>query len=83
MSSNDKRTVANYYYKDPSWREKHLRYIGEKVTCAQCGGKVRRDGISTHMKTRKCQKANAQKDIDLMAALQEVKSLLSNLAQKA
>ncbi len=38
------------YYADPKYREKHLKYISEKIPC-ECGRSVKRFGMSKHKKT--------------------------------
>ncbi len=40
------------YYSDPKYKEKHLKYMKEKVLC-DCGLHVARANITTHKKTLK------------------------------
>lgn len=37
------------YYKDPEFREKHLKHIKEKITC-ECGFETSRCNLTTHKK---------------------------------
>ena len=39
------------YYADPEYRQKHKKYISEKIKC-ECGRSVTRVGMAKHLRTR-------------------------------
>ena len=71
------------YYADPEFREKHLKYITEKLPC-ECGCMVSRVNWLRHAKTNKHKKLMESKkvnDIDIME-LTTLKKQLKNLQER-
>jgi len=42
------------YYKDENFKEKHKKYILEKVECVLCGFITARCNLTRHRKSRNC-----------------------------
>jgi hypothetical protein len=45
------KKVSNFktkYYSRPEYREKHLQYVKQRITCKICGGAVQRSNMSKH-----------------------------------
>lgn len=60
MTDNTEKIVKKYktfkeYYADPAFRERHLKYINEKIPCPVCGIMTFRHHMSRHKKSKKCQ----------------------------
>jgi len=49
MSSKQK--TFKEYYQDPKFRERHIQYMSEKVTCEECGQITSRSNMTKHRKT--------------------------------
>ena len=41
------------YYKDPTYKEKHLKYICTKVQCPECKAVTNRCGMAKHRRSKK------------------------------
>jgi hypothetical protein len=68
------------YYADPEYREKHLKYMREKVECS-CGRTVTRGNMATHKKTKMHTTRLAEKTPD-KEFIEEIKNLLTMLKRK-
>lgn len=55
-----KKTFVDYY-RDPEYKERHLKYMKKKVLCECCGVYVARNNMCHHRKTKK-HTVNAQKE---------------------
>lgn len=73
------------YYSDPAFREKHLKYVREKVICKECGKMYSRSNISNHKKTKKhlnnCKKFK-EKNIVVHGNIGDIISYMEDLLEK-
>lgn len=58
------------YYSDPTFKEKHLTYIKQKITCGVCGKEYARSNMSKHKQSNK-HKRNEKKETNNMTYLQD------------
>lgn len=61
VGNNKPISTFKKYYQNPEFKEKHLTYIKEKVSCPDCGEMTARANLTRHKKTLKHQKLTGKK----------------------
>lgn len=55
-------TFMERYNADDKYRQKHLKYMSEKISCPECDVTIARNGLSRHKQTQKHLSACNNKD---------------------
>lgn len=82
--TSKKAKTFKEYYKNPEFREKHLKYMKTKVVCA-CGTPCERCNMFNHKRTKKHIKQMAKKELEenqiqiLHREIEELKEQLKNI----
>lgn len=75
------------YYQDPEFRERHKKYMSEKVPCPKCFFETCRSNMTRHQRSKNCtnrlQKMKVMKEYDSVLKLeQEIVELKKKLKGK-
>ena len=63
IEGNNKQSKSDFfnrYHTNPYFKEKHNKFMSEKVNCKKCGQMVARNYMTRHNRTKKCLNKNLE-----------------------